>query len=54
MLLTGIYVVVRGVCTVQDFHCHQLTAEVLGYIGGKWDPTLQRKSLLAFLLASVN
>ena len=36
---------------LQDFHCHLTTSEVVGYLGGKWDYTTQRKSSL---LSSVN
>lgn len=28
---------------LQDFHCHLTTSEVVGYLGGKWDQSAQRK-----------
>lgn len=28
----------------QDFHCHLTTSEVVGYLGGRWDTTTQRKA----------
>ncbi len=34
----------------QDLHCHLTTSEVTGYVAGKWDPTMQRESLLFLFL----
>ena len=28
-------------CSVQDFHCHLSTSEVVGYLGGSWCPQTQ-------------
>ncbi|XP_066263603.1 MPN domain-containing protein-like isoform X7 [Branchiostoma lanceolatum] len=31
---------------LMDFHCHLTTSEVVGYLGGKWDPASQHLSIL--------
>lgn len=31
---------------LMDFHCHLTTSEVVGYLGGKWDPSSQHLSVL--------
>ncbi|XP_041374246.1 MPN domain-containing protein-like [Gigantopelta aegis] len=31
---------------VMDFHCHMTTSEVVGYLGGRWDPQQQHITIL--------
>ncbi|KAL3854381.1 hypothetical protein ACJMK2_013652 [Sinanodonta woodiana] len=38
--------VTTNVLLLMDFHCHLTTSEVVGYLGGKWDPTTQHLSIL--------
>lgn len=40
-------IIYSSVMAVMDFHCHLSNSEVVGYLGGNWDPSKKCKKLLA-------